>query len=132
MKKLGFIILLMFMSFGIKAQKIESFFINLYTDSLKKGTHNYINVDGKLSNGSWLPLTDKELKFSSDKGTFEGNSLVLPTNPNYNKITITVTLRSDSKQVLSKTIWIKQKPDPEILDSVENLPLPKRKAKKQF
>ena len=119
-------------SFGIKAQKIESFFINLYTDSLKKGTHNYINVDGKLSNGSWIPLTDKQLKYSTDNGFFEGNSLVLPSNPNYNKVTITVTLLSDSKRVLSKTIWIKQKPDPEILDSVENLPPPKRKAKKQF
>ena len=28
-----------------KAQKIESIHINLYTDSLKKGTYNYINVD---------------------------------------------------------------------------------------
>ena len=116
----------------MKAQKIEKFYINLYTDSLKKGTHNYINVDGQLSNGSWLPLTHKELIYTTDNGYFEGNSLVLPSNPNYNKVTITVTLLSDAKSKISKTIWIKQKPDPDILDSVEHLPLPKRKTKKQF
>jgi len=34
-----------------KAQKVENIYVNLYTDSLKKGTFNYINIDGKLSNG---------------------------------------------------------------------------------
>jgi hypothetical protein len=34
-----------------KAQKVDSIFFHPYTDSLKKGTYNYINVDGKLSDG---------------------------------------------------------------------------------
>ncbi len=33
------------------AQKIEYVNFNLYTDSLKKGLHNYINVDGYIGNG---------------------------------------------------------------------------------
>lgn len=95
-----------------KAQSIENIYINLYTDSLKKGTHNYINVDGKMSDGSWRPLTDKELKFSSDYGSFDKNSLILPENPSVKKVTVTVSLKSDSQKTKQVTIWIKQKPDP--------------------
>lgn len=95
-----------------KAQKVDSFFINLYTDSLKKGTHNYINVDGKLSNGNWVPLTSKELNFTSDYGKFEGNDLVLPENPKVKSVTVTVSLKDDPKKTETKTIFIKQKPDP--------------------
>ena len=56
------------------AQKVDSIFFHLYTDSLKKGTYNYINVDGKLDNGRWLPLTAKEIDFTATAGNFEGNS----------------------------------------------------------
>ena len=47
------------LSICARAQKVDSIYFNLYTDSLKKQVHNYINVDGKFSNGSWLPLTEK-------------------------------------------------------------------------
>ncbi len=94
------------------AQRVESIHFHLYTDSLKKGTHNYINIDGKMSDGSWRPLTDKEIIFASDYGSFEGNNLVLPENPSVNKITVTATLKSDKKSSKQVTIWIKQKPDP--------------------
>ena len=56
---------ILFFSTTIFSQKIDSISFHLYTDSLKKGQHNYINVDGKLSNGHWQPLTSKEIQFSS-------------------------------------------------------------------
>lgn len=99
---------------GLKAQKVDSIFFHLYTDSLKKGQHNYINVDGKLSNGRWLPLTSKELIFSCDEATFEGNELIIPENFKEEKITVKATLKADHSVSIQKTIWIKQKPDPEL------------------
>lgn len=94
------------------AQKVESIHFHLYTDSLKKGVHNYINVDGKMGDGSWVPLTSKELKFETDYGKFEGNDLVLPDNPSVKKVTVTISLKNDPKKTETITIAIKQKADP--------------------
>jgi len=99
---------------GLKAQKVDSIFFHLYTDSLKKGQHNYINVDGKLSNGNWLPLTGKEIIFSCPSAKFEGNELIIPENFTEEKVVVTATLKSKPAISIQKTIWIKQKPDPEL------------------
>ena len=96
------------------AQKVESIYFHLYTDSLKKGTHNYINVDGKMSNGQWLPLTEKEIQFSSSDYKFSGNELIVPANCNLDKITVKAVLRSNPSVWIEKTIWVKKKPDPEL------------------
>lgn len=98
-----------------KAQKVDSIFFHLYTDSLKKGTHNYINVDGKLFNGKWKPLTAKEIIFSSSYGTFEGNELILPEERIEEKVTIKAILKSSPSIWKEITVWIKKKPDTEIL-----------------
>ena len=112
-----------------KAQKIDSIFFHLYTDSLKKGTHNYINVDGKTSDGKWKPLTAKEIEFSSSYGKFEGNELVLPDEPTEEKLTVKAVLRSNPKIWKEITIWIKQKPDPELPSLDEVL---KKKPEKKY
>jgi hypothetical protein len=96
------------------AQQIDSIYFNLYTDSLKKGTHNYINVDGKLSNGKWMPLTDREVRFSASACKFSGNELIIPADFGADKITIKAVLKSNPNLWLEKTIWIKKKPDPEL------------------
>ena len=96
------------------AQKVDSIYFHLYTDSLKKGRHNYINVDGKLPNGRWLPLTEKEVIFSSDKGHFEGNELVLPAELPDLKVTVSAVLRSAPAIHIERTIWIKQMPEPDL------------------
>ena len=57
------------------AQKVDSIYFHLYTDSLKKGQHNYINVDGKLSNGSWMPVN-----WSMDTLRVNGNTGILADN----------------------------------------------------
>lgn len=112
-----FLSAIIFFSIGsLHAQRVESIHFHLYTDSLKKGTHNYINVDGKMSDGNWKPLTAKELDFKTDYGKFEGNDLVLPDNPSVSKVTVTASLKSDKDKTRQITIWIKQKPDPPLTD----------------
>ncbi len=103
------------------AQKVDSIYFHLYTDSLKKGTHNYINVDAKLSDGKWKPLSAKEISFTSSYGTFEGNELILPDTPNVEKLTIKAVLRSDPSLWKEITIWIKKKPDDEVLPTAEEV-----------
>lgn len=127
MNKILLLIVAVVVTNTISAQKIVDFNINLYTDSLKKGTHNYINVDGKMSDGSWKPLTDRDVNFSSSYGSFEGNDLILPDNPSVNKVVITVSLKSQPSKSSQVTIWIKQKPDPKILPVDESLPIRNRK-----
>lgn len=103
------------------AQKIDSIYFHLYTDSLKKGTHNYINIDGKTSDGKWRPLTSKDIIFTSTYGTFDGNELILPDEPTVQKITIKAVLKSDPKTWKEITVWIKKKPDDELLPSKDDV-----------
>ena len=121
MKRFLFLLILLSGAFFSNAQKIDSIYFHLYTDSLKKGTHNYINVDGKTSEGKWKPLTAKELTFTTSYGVFEGTELVLPANPSVEKLTIKVVLNSDPKLWKETTIWIKKKPDDEMLPTNEEV-----------
>ncbi len=103
--------------FGIKtnAQKIDSIYFHLYTDSLKKGVYNYINVDGLLSNGHYLPLDTTQLIFTSSDGKWIGNNLIL--EPSFNKEFVTVNTQLKKDRSLQKTIviYMKKKPDDEHL-----------------
>ena len=121
MKQFFLLILLLPIGFLSKAQKIDSIFFHLYTDSLKKGTHNYINVDGKTSDGKWKPLTAKEITFTTSYGTFEGTELVLPDNPTVEKLTVKAILKSDPTLWKEITIWIKKKPDDELLPTTDEV-----------
>lgn len=96
MKKLLIILNVLF-SFAAKAQKIENIYFNLYTDSLKKGVHNYINVDAKYTNGTYLPLMTNEVVFTSTDGKWDGNNLILER-----------TFKKDSVVV---TAWLKERPE---------------------
>ena len=121
MKQIFLSVSLILTAFLSNAQKIDSNSFHLYTDSLKKGTHNYINVDGKTSDGKWKPLTAKDITFTASYGTFEGNELILPADPTAEKITIKAVLKSDPALWKEITIWIKKKPDDERLPSNEEV-----------
>jgi hypothetical protein len=95
---------------------VDSIYFHLYTD-LKKGQHNYINVDGKLSNGRWLPLTSKEIIFSCEEAKFEGNELIIPIDFKLEKVKVKAALKTNPSISLERIIWIKQKPDDELLPS---------------
>ena len=96
------------------AQKIDSIFVNLYTDSLKKGTYNYINVDARMSDGSYQPLDSNQLVFKTDGGHFYGNSLWIDANFKPAKVTLTI-YRKDNTSLLSQfDMYIKRNNDNEL------------------
>jgi len=105
----------------VKAQKVDSIFVNLYTDSLKKGTYNYINVDGLLSNGRYMPLDSSQVIFWASEGKFSGNSLWLDKDFKYEKVFIKVMLRRNLLVSKEFTVYIKKKPDDEKLKTTEEL-----------
>lgn len=111
MKKIILFIFISAAASPLLAQKVDSIYFHLYTDSLKKGQHNYINVDGKLSNGRWLPLTSKDVQFSCAAASFEGNELIIPADFKEEKVTVIAVLKSNPFVWIEKTIWIKKKPD---------------------
>ena len=80
MKLLFTSIFVLCLSLAAFTQTLDSIFFNLYTDSLKKGTYNYINVVGHFTDSSYLPLSSKEIKFTSTAGTFNGNSLYIDSS----------------------------------------------------
>ena len=104
-----------------KAQKVDSIYFHLYTDSLKKGTYNYINVDGKLSDGRWLPLTVKEVVFTSSAGTFDGNSLFIDSAFNKPFVVIKASLKNNPAVAREVTIYIKTTIIDEKLKTAEEL-----------
>jgi hypothetical protein len=115
MKKSLFVLILFLGSLANAiAQRVDSIFFNLYTDSLKKGTHNYINIDGKMSDGSWRPLTAKEINFSSNSCEFSGNELIIPEGCREEKILVKAVLKNNPAIWRERTIWIKKLPDPDL------------------
>ncbi|MEO6540773.1 MAG: hypothetical protein ABIN74_07285, partial [Ferruginibacter sp.] len=122
------LLLFVLCSFFTKAQKVESIYANLYTDSLKKGTFNYINIDGKLSNGKYIPLDSNDLIFWSSVGKFSGNNLWIDRDITATRVDIKVSLRNNPAMVKEFTIYVKQRPDPELksIDEIMN----KSKSKK--
>jgi len=95
-------------AFTSKAQKVESIYFNLYTDSLKKGVYNYINIDGKMANGSYLPLMSDEVKFTSSAGKWEGNSLVIDSTYKKDSVVITASLKEHPEIKKNVTIYLKK------------------------
>jgi hypothetical protein len=101
--------------------QVDSIYFHLYTDSLKKGVHNYINVDGKTNNGRWLPLTAKELTFRCTAGKFEGNSLLIDSSFKEEKVTVKATLKSNPQVWREVTIYMKTRDTVERLRTVEEI-----------
>ena len=117
-----------------RAQKVESIHVNLYTDSLKKGTFNYINIDGLLSTGRYLPLDSSDLIFTASAGKFSGNNLWIDRDIKTEKVNIKVVLRKDPSIFKEFVIYIKQKPDPELrsLDQLMNEPKANSRSKRNL
>ncbi len=114
-------------SIGAKAQQIESIAFHLYTDSLKKGVHNYINVDARLTNGKYLPLSSKEIKFWCNTGHWEGNDLIIDSSYKADSVVVKATLKDDAQLTETITIFMKKKPDPLVLKTVDDMLNPKKK-----
>ena len=112
------------------SQKIESFSFNLYTDSLKKGVYNYINVDAKLTNGHYLPLTSNEIHLTSSYGKWDGNNLILDRDTKVDSVTIQATLVHNPAMKKTIVIYLKKaETEPELKTEKELLDEWKRKSK---
>jgi hypothetical protein len=126
------IIILVLCSFKAKAQKIEAIYFNLYTDSLKKGVYNYINVDGKYSNGTYLPLMSNEIEFKSTAGKWDGNSIILEKNTKIDSVVITAWLKEKPELKKSVTVYVKRvEIDPPLKTEKELLDEWTKKGKKK-
>lgn len=126
------LIIFLFISPFAKAQKVESIYANLYTDSLKKGTYNYINIDGLLANGRYMPLDSSQIAFSCSAGKFYGNTLWLDGDTKEEKVAIKAVLRSNPSVYKEFTIYVKKKEDGELktLEEIMNAAPPKTKKKR--
>lgn len=130
MRLLLFCVLFFTTTITIKAQKIDSIYVNLYTDSLKKGTYNYINIDGLLHNGHYIPLDSTQLIFWANGGTFYGNNLLIDAAYTKKYITIKVVLKSNKAIFKQFDVYIKQLPDGPLKTMEEiNKPYKKEKSK---
>lgn len=128
MSCLKYIFLLIIMN-GAKctfAQKIESIHFNLYTDSLKKGFYNYINVDGHFSDDSWQPLDSNTLIFSANTGYFKGNDLFIDSSYHCSAVTVKAALKNNPAIKKEVLIYIRKRPfgelrtEEEVLNGIQN------------
>lgn len=126
MKNILITIFLLFTAHFVSAQTLDSIFFNLYTDSLKKGTYNYINVEGHFSDGTYLPLSNKELRFSSTGGKFSGNSLFIDSSFTDDKVTVKAVVIRNPRLTKEIDIYIKRAPDNEKLPTMEDVMRSKR------
>lgn len=129
-KRSLFILILIIAGQQLKAQTIDSIYVHLYTDSLKKGTYNYINIDGYTSDKRYLPLDSTDISFSSSIGTFEGNSLWIAPDCSAEKVSIKAVLKSNPTIYRTFDIYIKKKPNDEALRTTEEILNESKKRKK--
>ena len=107
--------------------KVDSIAFHLYTDSLKKGgVYNYINVDGKMSNGRWQPLSADEISFTTSGGKFDGCNLYFDSSFTADSVVVKAILKADTSLRESITIYIKKLPDDEVLKTMEEVMGPSR------
>lgn len=106
-----------------RSQKIDSIYFNLYTDSLKKGPlhYNYINVDGKLSNGSYIPLDSTHVKFTCSAGKMVGNVLQLDTAEKADCVIVTAFLKDNPAIRREIRVYVKKLIAEEPLKTSEEL-----------
>ena len=106
---------------AVSAQKVDSIYFHLYTDSLKKGFYNYINVDGKLSDGTWAPLDSTQVLLISDGGFFKGNDLFIDSSYNEETVRVKAVLKSNPSVHKEVVIYIRKRGFTEPLKTNEEI-----------
>jgi len=129
MKKALLFILVFLATHSLFAQKVDSICFHLYTDSLKKSVYNYINVDGKLTDGRYIPLGSKEVKFSTSYGKWDGNSLIIDTSYKKDSVVVSAYLIENPALKQTITIYMKKNNEEEVLPTLDEVLKPKRKKR---
>ena len=139
MKKCALFLLVFIAAKFASAQKVDSIYFHLYTDSLKKGFFNYINVDGKTADGAWFPLSSKEVIFSTEADSalrFENNDLFIDSAYSKETVTVKAALRDNPKIWRAVTIYIRKRGFDEPLKShdevLDEYSKPQKSKKKNF
>jgi hypothetical protein len=109
MRKLLVIIAFIMAAQAASSQKVDSIYFHLYTDSLKKGFYNYINVDGKLSDGSWSPLDSTQVLFLADAGYFKGNDLFIDSSYHGETVRVKAILKTNPRIWKETVIYIRKR-----------------------
>jgi hypothetical protein len=106
---------------AVSAQKVDSIYFHLYTDSLKKGFYNYINVDGKLSDGTWAPLDSTQILLISDAGFFKGNDLFIDSSYKGETVRVKAVLKKNPSIHKEAVIYIRKRGFTEPLKTNEEI-----------
>ncbi len=116
---------------GIKAHaQYDSIYVHLYTDSLKRGTFNYINIDG-LKNGMYEPLDSTVIDFDCSYGEFTGNNLWIPETYHQERVRVRAIVRNQPNLYKEFFLYIKKDDDPPLKTEKEILDEMKLKSKKK-
>lgn len=111
---------------------LSSIRINNYTDSLKRGIHFYVNVEGIFNTGRIYPLDTARVRISSDAGQLIGQDLLIPVADSVTKrIAVKAVYRGNSSLTASSVIPVKQLPDDESLIIQNEKDVFKKPSKKQ-
>lgn len=121
MRTLLLLVVVLLISGQLNAQKIDSIRFRLYTDSLKRGSYNYINVEGLYHGGRWLPLDTAQLIFTTSSGTLYGCSIWIPWESRQGKLDVQATLKQDTSQQLFAILYIKTVDDTSGLKTMEDV-----------
>lgn len=103
------------------SQQIEDIYFHLYTDSLKKSVHNYINIDAKLTTGRFLPLTAKEVSFYCNTGRWEGNDLIIDSFYKGDSVVIKAVLKQNISLSKMVTVYLKKNTSEPILKTEDEI-----------
>ena len=105
----GLLLFIVALSVKASAQKVDDIYFHLYTDSLKKGFYNYINVDGKCADGTWLPLDTTTVRLSANTGRFSGNDLFIDSSYKGETVTVKAVLKSNTSVSKETIIYIRKR-----------------------
>ncbi|MER3464273.1 MAG: hypothetical protein C4329_07510 [Chitinophagaceae bacterium] len=129
MRKLVGLLIFLIVSSVASSQKVDSLYFNLYTDSLKKGFYNYINIEGKMSDGTWRPLDSNYIKLTTNAGWFRGNDLFIDSSYKGETVTVKAKLKSNPLVWKETIIYIRKRGFTEPLKTNEEILEEMRKTK---
>lgn len=97
------------MTTDISLPKLDSIRFNHYADSLKRGFHYYLNVEGIYSSGKIFPLDTSALNFEVSEGKLLGQDLLINNNEtSIQSVNATATYKNDERLKALTTIPVKK------------------------
>ena len=92
---------------------LKRIYFNLYTDSLKPVLNYYVNVEGELKDGRYLPLDTNDVRLTCSWGTLSNMEWVIPRVIAQDSVTFFVVAKNNAALRDSVTVFIQRRKDPE-------------------